>query len=122
MLMENAGLPAQSSTYIHEAHHVPGETYTTYPHYGHSFTDYRDWRHNPALRFVKDHPLLCVAAVAAVVAIGPKRVARGAAKVASSGGALTALTLRNRANVEMLGNLITTVIDAVQRNRMRPRP
>jgi hypothetical protein len=89
--------------------------------YAHSFGDYSDLRHNPALLWVKEHPWICVAAVAALVAIGPKRIARTARSVAESGTALTALTLRNQQNVEMLGRLISTVVNYVQSERSRPR-
>jgi hypothetical protein len=91
------------------------------PSHAHSFTDFSDLRQNPALLWMKQHPLLCAAAVAAVVAIGPKRIVRTARSVAASGTALTALTLRNQQNVDMLGRLLSTVVNYVQSERGRPR-
>lgn len=59
-----------------------------------------------ALDWAKQHPLLCAAAVGAVVAIGPRRLVR---TLATSGGALTALTLRNPSNIDALARLISKV-------------
>jgi hypothetical protein len=59
-----------------------------------------------ALGWAKEHPLLCAAAVGAVIAIGPRRVVR---TLATSGGALTALTLRNPSNIDALARLISKV-------------
>lgn len=113
--MEDSDVQTHGS-YLHGGHAVEDD-HSAYRQYGHSFADYRTWRHNPALLWMKDHPFLCAAAVAAVVAIGPRRVARS---VVSGGTALTALTLRNRANVDVLGRLLTTVVSYMQRERTRP--
>jgi hypothetical protein len=126
MLMDNpdSGRRANHAGAHHAtpAHLAAADTQSAYtPSYAHSYSDFSDLRHNPALRWVKEHPWLCVAAVAAVVAIGPRRIARTARSVAESGGALTALTLRNQQNVEMLGRLISTVVNYVQSERGRPR-
>jgi hypothetical protein len=118
MLMENPDAQTHG-TYLHSSEHPAGSAQSSYGHYGHSFADYRDIRHNPAVQWVKEHPLLCVAAVAAVIAIGPRRIAK---TLVSGGGALTALTLRNQANVDMAGRLISSVVDYMQRERTRPRP
>jgi hypothetical protein len=89
-------------------------------HGGHSFTDYREYT-TPAVRFVKEHPLLCATAVAAIVMIGPRRIAKVARSAVSSGSAMTALTLRNQANVDLAGRLISQVVDYMQqRSRTRP--
>jgi hypothetical protein len=117
MLMENSDVHAQGS-YLHNDHST-GNLPSTYGHYGHSFTEHMDLRHNPAVQWVKEHPLLCVAAVAAIIVIGPRRLARTAI---SGGTALTALTLRNQANVDMAGRLISSVVDYLQRGRTRPPP
>lgn len=61
-----------------------------------------------ALRWVAQHPLLCVAAIAAVVVIGPRRIARAALK---GGSAATSLTLHNSPNIDTLGRLITIIAD-----------
>jgi hypothetical protein len=89
--------------------------------YMHSFSDYSALKRNPALLWMKEHPWICVGAVAALVAIGPRRITRAARSVAASGTALTALTLRNQQNVQMLGRLISTVVNYVQSERTRPR-
>jgi hypothetical protein len=117
MLMENSDVQTHGG-YLH-SDHPAGNFQSSYGHYGHSFADYTDFRHNPAVQWVKEHPLLCVAAVAAVIAIGPRRIARS---VVSGGSALTALTLRNQANVDMAGRLISSVVNYMQRNRTRPPP
>jgi hypothetical protein len=117
MLMENSDMQTHGG-YLH-SNQSPTSYQPSYGHYGHSFADYAHLRHNPALQWMKEHPLLCVAAVAAVIAIGPRRIAR---TVVRSGTALTALTLRNQANVDMAGRLISSVVDYLQRERNRPRP
>jgi hypothetical protein len=120
MLMDNTGSsghrePAPTNLAnadMHPAYSQP---------YAHSFTDYSSARHNPALTWIKEHPFICAAAVAALVAIGPRRIASAARSVAAGGTALTALTLRNQQNVETLGRLISTVVNYVQSERNRPR-
>jgi hypothetical protein len=63
-----------------------------------------------AMRWVAQHPLLCAAAVAAVVVIGPRRIMRTAIK---GGSAATSLTLRNSSNIDTLSRLFTIVADVV---------
>jgi hypothetical protein len=92
--------------------------YGQYGHYGHSFAGPTDFAHNPAVQWVKQHPLLCVAVVAAVVAIGPRRILKSAV---AGGSALTALTLRNQSNVDTLGRVISTVAGYLQRERANAR-
>ncbi|RJG06702.1 hypothetical protein D3870_12395 [Noviherbaspirillum cavernae] len=69
-----------------------------------------------AVGWVKEHPLLCAAAVAAVVVIGPRRVARSTVAGTS---ALLALTLRNPQNIDTVTRLISTAAAYVQRGRSR---
>lgn len=59
---------------------------------------------NPVLQVIKEHPLLCALGVAAVFAIGPKRIARTVMSGAAVAGTLSA---RNNSNVDMLGRLLT---------------
>jgi hypothetical protein len=128
MLMDNSDSHMHGS-YLHgdesassNLHSSPSYAshYGQRSHSGHSFADYRDYT-TPAVRFVKEHPLLCAAAVAAVVVIGPRRIGRAARSAVSSGSALTALTLRNQANVDLAGRLISQVVDYMQqRSRTRP--
>jgi len=66
---------------------------------------------NPVMRAIKQHPVLCALGVAAVFALGPKRIARS---VMTSGASLTALTTRNLSNVDMLGRLLTLAGTYVQ--------
>jgi hypothetical protein len=118
MLMETSDGQSHD-TYLHGDQPAGDFHSSSYGHYGHSFVDTSGPRHNPAVVWIKEHPLLCAAAVAAVIAIGPRRIARS---VVSSGTALTALTLRNQANVDMVGRLLSSVVSYLQRERTRPRP
>ncbi|RJF99084.1 hypothetical protein [Noviherbaspirillum saxi] len=56
------------------------------------------------MRVLKRHPVYCALGVAAIIAIGPKRIARTAM---TSGATLTALTARNQSNTDLIGRLIT---------------
>jgi len=69
-----------------------------------------------ALGWVKAHPLLCIATVATVAAIGPRRVMRLGIKGA---GALATLTFRNPRNVDSLNQLLSSVAGYLQRERIR---
>jgi hypothetical protein len=91
--------------------------------HGGGMTSHYQPAHNPAAEiagaaftWMKRHPLLCAAAVVAVAAIGPRRIA----KTAMSGGtALTALTLRNPQNIDAVTRLLSTVAGYLQRDRAR---
>lgn len=104
-----------------------GGTVSTYRETHHAYPasraqDMRDMAHaalGSAAMVVKRHPLAVAAAVAALVAIGPRRALRGAVK---GGTVVTALTLRNPKNIGMLTRLISTVADIVQRGRTRQPP
>jgi len=63
-----------------------------------------------AMRWVAQHPLLCAAAVAAVVVVGPRRIMRTAIK---GGSTAASLTLRNSSNIDNLSRLFTIVADVV---------
>ena len=69
------------------------------------------------MRVVTEHPLLCALGVAAIVAIGPRRIMR---TVASSGTAVAALTARNQSNIDLLGKVLTMAGAYVQ-GRTDPR-
>jgi hypothetical protein len=69
-----------------------------------------------AVRWMTEHPFLCAAAVAAIIAIGPRRIMRTAV---TGGTALSALTLRNQANLNMLTRLISTAANYMQHERTR---
>lgn len=56
------------------------------------------------MRVVTEHPLICALGVAAIVAIGPRRIMR---TVATSGTALATLTARNQSNVDLIGKVLT---------------
>lgn len=62
------------------------------------------------MRWIAQHPLLCAAAIAAVVAIGPRRIVRTAIK---GGNAAASLTLRTGSNIDTLSRLLTIVADVV---------
>ncbi|HEX7649532.1 MAG TPA: hypothetical protein VF450_19200 [Noviherbaspirillum sp.] len=72
-----------------------------------------------AMRWVAQHPVLCAAAIAAVVVIGPARIVRTAMK---GGSAATSLTLRNSPNIDTIGRLISIVADVAARIPMRTPP
>ncbi|WP_019140439.1 hypothetical protein [Noviherbaspirillum massiliense] len=69
-----------------------------------------------AMRLLTQHPIACAVAVAALVAIGPRRIARG---VARSGTTITNLTVRNQANIAMLTSVISMITDVMQRGGPR---
>lgn len=68
------------------------------------------------MKLLTRHPLACAIAVAAVVVIGPRRLLRTAL---TSGTTVTALTLRNQANIDMIGRLIAMAGQYAQRSRSR---
>jgi hypothetical protein len=59
---------------------------------------------NGMMRVVTEHPLLCALGVAAIVAIGPRRILR---TVASGGALVGTLTVHNKSNMDMFGRLLT---------------
>lgn len=73
----------------------------------------------PALRWVRDHPFLCVGIAAAVMAIGPRRILRiGVRSTTALAGAVPALTRRNSKNAKvdkqlLLSGLATSVITSL---------
>ncbi|WP_206047165.1 hypothetical protein [Noviherbaspirillum denitrificans] len=56
------------------------------------------------MRVLMDHPVLCAVGVAALVAIGPRRIAK---TVATSATAIGTLTANNQTNVDLLGKVLT---------------
>ena len=70
-----------------------------------------------AVRWAMDHPLLCAAAVAVIVVIGPRKMVRAA--MSNTARSATS-TLRNPANIDLLTRLLTMVADVAQRNMSRP--
>lgn len=69
------------------------------------------------MRVVTEHPLLCALGVAAVVVIGPKRIAR---TVMTGGTTVTALAAGNRSNIDLIGRILTMAGAYVQgRTRRR---
>lgn len=75
-------------------------------------------RHNPLVQTLMEHPVLVALGVAALVAIGPKRILRG---VTAGGTALSAIAVRDhdQSNVDLAGRLLTMVGAYVQ-GRMNP--
>jgi hypothetical protein len=92
--------------------HYPAHSYQV----TNRFSGARGMSGGAALQWVKDHPLLCAAAVAAIVAIGPRRIVKTAM---STGGAATALTLRNPSNIDLITKVISMVADYTQRELPR---
>jgi len=72
--------------------------------------------------WVKQHPFLCAATVALIVAIGPRRIGRNARTVFSGGTALASLTLRNTKNIQAATRLIASVAARIQNGRSRFPP
>jgi hypothetical protein len=56
------------------------------------------------MRVLVDHPVLCAVGVAALVAIGPRRIVK---TVASGATAVGTLTANNQTNVDLLGKVLT---------------
>lgn len=56
------------------------------------------------MRVLMDHPVLCAVGVAALVAIGPRRIVKTFATGATAIGTLTA---NNQTNVDLLGKVLT---------------
>ncbi len=56
------------------------------------------------MRVLMDHPFLCAVGVAALVAIGPRRIMKTVATGATAVGTLTA---NNQTNVDLLGKVLT---------------
>ena len=59
--------------------------------------------HGPVIRVLMEHPFLCALGVAALVAIGPRRILR---TLTSSGTALSTFA-GNQSNVDLAGRLLT---------------
>jgi len=66
---------------------------------------------NPVLRVLSEHPFLVALGVAAVVAIGPKRILR---TVTTSGTALSTVMASDPSNVDLAGRLLTMIGAYVQ--------
>jgi hypothetical protein len=106
-----------------EVHHLHSNHMSADQLHGGGMASHYQQAHNPAAEiagaaftWMKKHPLVCAAAVAAMVAIGPRRIARTAM---SGGTALTALTLRNPQNIDVVTRLLSTVAGYMQRDRTR---
>lgn len=56
------------------------------------------------MRVLIDHPFLCAIGVAALVAIGPRRIVK---TVAGGATAIGTLTANNQTNVDLLGKVLT---------------
>ena len=126
MLMDNSSTrtydtPGQGGSASHDVRPGGSQYSRSGSQYGDSYSgaDYGPSPAMQALRWVQEHPLLCAAAVAAVVAIGPRRIARTAV---TGGTALTALTLRNQQNINTIVRLLSQVAGSMQSERTRYRP
>jgi len=85
-----------------------GGPQTSWPTERHAVATYRPVpaRHprSALMRVLMEHPLLCAAGVAAVVAIGPKRIVR---TVMTGGTAASTLVASNQSNIDLLGRILT---------------
>jgi len=75
-------------------------------------------RHNPVVQALMEHPLLVALGVAALVALGPRRILR---TVTTGTTAISTLAVRNQSNVDLAGRLLTMVGAYVQ-GRSKDRP
>jgi hypothetical protein len=104
---------------VADLHHEPASASPHHPAYVQARAP-RPFPRSATMKLLTRHPFACALAVAAVVVIGPRRLVRTAAK---SSGMVSALTLRNQANVEMISRLIALVGQQLaQRNRTRRTP
>ena len=67
-------------------------------------------RHGAVIRTLMDHPFLCALGVAAIVAIGPRRIIR----TLTRGGTALSTFAGNPSNVDLAGRLLTMVGAYVQ--------
>ncbi len=70
------------------------------------------------MRVVTEHPLVCALGVAALIAIGPRRIMRTAM---TSGTALTTLASRNQSNIALVGKVLSMAGAYVQNRTGRDR-
>ncbi len=63
------------------------------------------------MRLLSEHPFYCALGVAAIIAIGPRRITR---KLVTGGAALTNLTARSRSNLDVVGRLLALAAAYVQ--------
>jgi hypothetical protein len=106
-----------------EMHAAAADLHATSPLTSQHHPAHIDSRHrfprSATMRLLTRHPFACALTVAAVVVIGPRRIMR---TVVNKGSVLTALTLRNQANVDMIGRVLALVGQQVaQRSRVRHR-
>jgi hypothetical protein len=67
-----------------------------------------------AFAWVKQHPVLTAAAVAAIVAIGPRRIMKSLAAGGTALGAAGAVALRNPQNIDLITRLFSTAAAGLQ--------
>jgi len=110
------GLPAQPNGHLHAdgLHAYSGNTRV----YTHDRVP-DQFPRSTTMKVITEHPLLCAAAVAAVIAIGPKRIMR---TVMTSGTAVTALTMNNPSNADLAGRLLTMLGTYVQGRTANSNP
>jgi hypothetical protein len=106
-----------------EMHHAADDLHAASPSASPHHPAYVDARahhrfpRSATMKLLTRHPFAFALAVAAIVVIGPRRIMRTAL---NSGTAVTALTLRNQANVDMIGRVLALVGQQVaQRSRAR---
>jgi len=71
------------------------------------------------MRVLMDHPVLCAVGVAALVAIGPRRIVKSVATGATAIGTLTA---NNQTNVDLIGKVLTMAGAYVQGRTTTDQP
>jgi hypothetical protein len=67
-----------------------------------------------AVEWIREHPFICMAIVATVASIGPRRLLRIGTQSAS---AIAALSMRNSRNADAMKQLISSVTGFLQRRR-----
>lgn len=101
-------VPGAAKAHLGHEAQSKGGPQTSWPTERHAVSTYRPvpvrYPRSALMRVLMEHPLLCAAGVAAVVAIGPKRILR---TVMTGGTAASTLVASNQSNIDLLGRILT---------------
>jgi len=79
-----------------------------------------NWRSNPVLALFEQHPLVCAAVVAAVVAVGPRRISQAFRSTNATLSELSTTLSSNQHHIETITRVLNTVATMLQQ-RNPPR-
>jgi len=80
-------------------------------------------RSNPVLALVEQHPLICAAVIAALVAVGPRRINQAFRATNSTLNEMSRTLAANQHNIETITRVLTAVAGMLQqRNRSQYPP